>query len=130
MSLRRTDSRLMVALVAALVLLAQTFGTAHASGAMPFGPMLDAFGNPLCLTNADGSSGVDRDRKGTALSFSDCCTLGCSTMSPVLPVPGGEAILSAPEPLAAAFGIPFGSDRIVTTPGHEPGNPRAPPHPA
>ena len=59
------------ALVAALVFFVQTSVTAFAVASQP---MLDLFGNPLCITSMDGDAGAPADH-GAAL---DCCVLGCS----------------------------------------------------
>ena len=112
-----------IALVAALIFVVQASLSVWAGAAAAAQPMLDAFGNPLCITSDDGSSlpGDDHARQP------NCCTLGCSTFSPVLPEPDRGALD------VATF---RGSD-VLLPPGtvstglrgldHAPGSPRAPP---
>lgn len=127
---RTCTSRTFVALAAALVLVLQSFATAWAAGAMPAGAMLDAFGNPLCITSADQQT-VDLDGSGPAGDHSkvpNCCTLGCSMGSPVLATPADDAgtwLLLRLEAAEADFMV--SATVSVAFPDHDPGNPRAPP---
>jgi hypothetical protein len=114
----------MVALVAAFMLLLQTFATAWSAGAMPAAPLLDAFGNPLCI------SGADHDSKAPAGDHSrqaDCHTFSCNTALPLLAMPSdqGTALL---RPLVGSRARPDAHKAIhVRAPDHDPGSPRAPP---
>lgn len=114
-------SRTMVALVATLMLVLQTLATAWA-GATPSAP-LDIFGNPLCITGIDHSSGTT-DGQAT---LPDCCTFGCCQVSPLFAGNGGGAALAVPFMVKAR--APSLSRRTihVAGPDHNPGNPRAPP---
>lgn len=91
MRARGQETRWFVALVAALALLVQASGAAHASGAMASGLALDAFGNPLCLSHEAGSLAAPGD-DGKQAGFIDCCTLGCSPLSAAHPPPAGGEI--------------------------------------
>ncbi|MFC0245483.1 hypothetical protein ACFOLL_17660 [Falsochrobactrum ovis] len=113
-----------VAFVAAAVLVLQSFLTAWAAGAMPVTPMLDAFGNPLCITSVDHDGDVPRDDHS---KLPDCCTFGCNLASP----------LHAAEP-AQGVGLlkPLSSTDVrfhvhktfhIQSPDHDPGSSRAPP---
>lgn len=127
---RKGTSRTFVALAAALVLVLQSFATAWATGAMPAGAILDAFGNPLCLTSADEQT-IDRNGPGPAGDHSrmpNCCTMGCSIASPLLATPADDVTIWTPiwmdsiEANLVTFKTVF-----VAFPDHDPGSPRAPP---
>lgn len=127
---RRGTSRTFVALAAAIVLVLQSFATAWAAGSTPSGTMLDAFGNPLCLTSADEPT-VDlggSSPAGDPSKMPNCCTLGCSMVSPLLAAPADDAGAWLPVRLdtAEADLVTF-AVIVVTFPDHDPGNPRAPP---
>jgi len=128
---RRDGSRTVAALAAAFVLVLQSFATAWASGSMPSSVMLDAFGNPLCITSADQPS-VDLDESGPSGDHSkmpNCCTLGCSMASPLLLTPADDASAWLPVRLDTAVSdFSAFSAIVVSIPDYDPGNPRAPPH--
>ncbi len=65
-----------VAFVATLVLFLQALVGAYATGAAAAAPMLDAFGNPLCMPGMEQSGG-EADRSGHK-TLPDCCTVSCS----------------------------------------------------
>lgn len=114
-----------VALAAMLVLVLQGFFTAWTTGAMASGAMpVDAWGNPLCVTSADGGAMPDGD-KGVKLP--NCCALGC-TMSAATPPnrpPAHEGARVDPAGTEIRF---FAADpSIGTSRDHDPGSPRAPP---
>lgn len=120
----RRRSRTAAALVAAVALLLQSFFTAWAAAAMPAGPMLDAFGNPLCIGGSvDSGASPAGDHAGQA----NCCTLGCCSAAPAVgasPDDGGWLIV--PRVVTADLcGIP----NVVppARPERDPGNARAPP---
>ncbi len=124
---RKDSSRTFVALAAAFVIVLQSFATAWASGSMPSGAMLDAFGNPLCVTSADQPSVAlgDSGPSGDHSKMPNCCTLGCSMVSPLLVTPADDAgawRLDTAEADLVTFAV-----IVVTFPDHDPGNPRAPP---
>ncbi|MBX3582351.1 MAG: hypothetical protein KF810_10670 [Rhizobiaceae bacterium] len=64
-----------IAFVATLLLFMQALVGAYATGAAAAAPMLDAFGNPLCMPGMERSGG-DTDRSGHKI-FPDCCTVSC-----------------------------------------------------
>ncbi|MHB2267314.1 hypothetical protein [Aliihoeflea sp. PC F10.4] len=87
-------------------------------------PMLDIFGNPLCITSADHDG--DEDGKGHT-GLPDCCAPGCTMFAPVKSADRAPLALSNPleapvacRPMAVAIVGPADAE-------HEPGNPRAPP---
>ena len=76
----RRRSSTAAALVAAVALLLQSFLTAWTAAAMPVGPMLDSFGNPLCIGGSvDGGKSPDSDHAGQT----NCCILGCNSAASV-----------------------------------------------
>lgn len=126
---RKGTSRTFVALAAAFVLVLQSFATAWAAGSMPAGGMLDAFGNPLCITSADQPT-VDLDGPGPVgdHSMPNCCTLGCSMGSSLLATPADDSgtWLSVRQDAAGADFLSV-SAILVALHDYDPGNPRAPP---
>lgn len=126
MSGRGRKPRWIVAFVAALAIFVQTFGAAHAAGAMPFGPVLDAFGNPLCLSSA-GETGGPSHGDGKSGSFADCCTLGCASVSPAL---AGADAPEAGHVVRQDTGSRLIWTSVTSHPSpdrYEPSQPRAPP---
>ena len=112
-----------VAFVAACVLVLQSFLSAWAAGAFA-APMLDAFGNSLCITSIDHDGTTPAHDHS---SLPDCCTFGCSMESSLLAAaPGDEVGLARP---LAADEIRYGLVRPfhIQAPDHDPGSPRAPP---
>ena len=113
-----------VAFIAALVLVLQSFLSAWATGALAAAPMLDAFGNPLCITS------VDHDDTTPANDHSKlpvCCTFGCNMAAPLLAAAPEDGIaLLRPIP---ADDVRFDRSEAfhIQGPGHVPGSPRAPP---
>ncbi|WP_172724529.1 hypothetical protein [Neorhizobium tomejilense] len=106
------------ALVVQMVLGSILLGSAVAA------PVIDDFGNPLCITHAGGSGQSDHE-DGPKLP--ECCTQACSVLAPALAPQFSDNFLSnrleataKPVPAEADIG-PF--ERPETSPG----NPRAPP---
>lgn len=115
---RRRDRAFVLALSVALVLALQSFLPQWAA-ALPSGPALDPFGNPLCLTDPAHSTGH--------AGLPDCCALGClQAKTPPAPPPDAEAFRPRPI-LAAAFHDPSRADGLPAAAQHRPGYPRAPP---
>ncbi|MBP2557336.1 hypothetical protein J2T08_006261 [Neorhizobium galegae] len=109
------------ALVVQMVLGSVLLGSAVAA------PVVDDFGNPLCITHAGGSGQSDH-KDGPKLP--ECCTQACSVLAPVLAPQLSDNFLSnrleansRPVPIEVDTG-PF--ERPETSPG----NPRAPPRAA
>jgi hypothetical protein len=87
-------------------------------------PMLDAFGNPICIggTVSDGGGPVGDHGK-----VADCCTLGCSGFSQALP-DADRAVRFVVAPRLSDTFAPVGRPAIrVPAFAHDPGSPRAPP---
>jgi hypothetical protein len=61
-----------VAVFAALLLLVHSVALSWGAGAMSAGPMLDRFGNPLCITSGEQDLPTQQHDK-----VPSCCTLGC-----------------------------------------------------
>jgi hypothetical protein len=120
---RKHDRRFAVALVAAAVLVLQSVFSAWASAA-PQAPMLDAFGNPLCITSADGHA---PGPAGGHSKPSDCCMLGCAGIAHALAASADATagLVHQPVPRDVAYAAPR---QISLEPAdHNPGSPRAPP---
>ena len=113
------------AIFAALMLAVQLLAGGFAVGAAAAGsPMLDAFGNPLCIT------GMNQDGDNPATDHSemlDCCTFGCGVSSAALAAPSGAGIALLPPPVRvdALWGARKAVDIQIAD--HDPGSPRAPP---
>jgi len=110
--------------LAVAILVVQTFLTAWAGAAIAGQPALDAFGNPICTISGHGEGGAPA---GDHRDVPSCCTLGCSTVSP---------LIDAPDASASAALFTTGSVDLVDHPvvppviaglKHDPGSPRAPP---
>jgi hypothetical protein len=114
-----------VALVAAYMLVLQalfgSFAAAHAAAT----PLLDDFGNPLCITShAPGHSGGDgRDHSG----LPDCCAPGCGMFAPVTLGDREPHALSNPLTVAYAVAIAASVSVAADDIACRPGSPRAPP---
>lgn len=115
-----------IALVAALLLVFQSLTGALASGYAAGSPMLDAFGNPLCITASvtpDNSSDQTDQRM-----IPDCCTIGCNMFAPVLTDhPDGHCLGNPLLPRSSGFKL--SADLILDSSLIEasPGSPRSPP---
>lgn len=69
-----------LALLASCMLVLQVLLGAYATGAAAAAPpMLDAFGNVLCITSTDAADHGSADH--TALP--DCCTVACGMFAPI-----------------------------------------------
>lgn len=115
--------RVWLALVAACVILLQASAASFAA-AMDHGPMLDAFGNPLCLSDSVQN---DKVPGGDHAKLPSCCTFGCAVAAPLLSPPDQTAAIG----LVSLHGLDMRArpeqPPVIAAPGHEPGNPRAPP---
>lgn len=112
------------ALVAAFVLVLQSSLTVWASAAAPAEPMLDSWGNVLCITGMDQDDGNPANNHSGML---DCCTFGCGASSATLAVPSGASIALPPPPIRSDALWTACNAATVQTPDHDPGSPRAPP---
>lgn len=123
---RRKQLNVGLALVAAYMLVLQALIGAFALGSAAASPMLDAFGNPLCITSMhstdNGSGGSDH---GT---MPDCCTASCSMFAPATADERTLSSVANPLPVVTARPAP-GFDTVAHThaPEENPGSPRAPP---
>lgn len=124
MRLARHKQGSMVALVAAFVLLLQSFATGWAAGAMPVAPVMDAFGNALCITST-GHHG--EAPAGDHSKLLNCCTFFCNTASPILAMPSGAGVAPLRPPVASNVALTSCKTIRVRDPDHDPGSPRAPP---
>lgn len=119
----RRMARPVVALAAVVVLLMQFMLPAWA-GVHSAGPLLDIFGNPLCITGADGHSSAPAE---DLPKQPDCCIHSCSAVAHAAIEPDtAHSLLVHPA-------VPLGFSGFVKTKTHiapdeyNPGSPRAPP---
>lgn len=111
-------------MLAALVLVVQTFLSAWTGAAMAGQPTVDAFGNPLCISDAVQDTSAPAGGHGAAPA---CCALGCGAVSTVLPAPADHADLVAVEfPTTVPARAPS-EPAPASRPDYDPGSPRAPP---
>lgn len=110
-----------VAFVAALVLLLQSLlpVSAHAAG-----PQFDVFGNPLCITGADGHSSAPANDRS---QMPDCCAASCSGFAHAAVEPDLADTELAHPAVPAGFAIVAHADVHIAPDEYSPGKPRAPP---
>lgn len=116
-----------VALVASYMLVLQVLVGAFAMGAATASPMLDVFGNPLCITSS-GAAESDSDRT-THSVLPDCCTVACSMFTPAT-AEDRTVTNWLSNPLDAATShlpAPINAPTPDAPLDRGPGNPRAPP---
>ena len=114
-----------VAFVAAWMLIVQALVGAFALGAMANAdPLLDAFGNPLCITSSDRSALSD-EAGHTALP--ECCTAACGMFAPLTVEDRTPHSLDNPLPARTRASHTFDTVDLRPLADHNPGNPRAPP---
>lgn len=115
-----------VALVASYMLVLQALIGAFALGAAAASPMLDAFGNPLCITSTDSTdTGSDRTSHS---AMPDCCTIACNMFAPVTTDERAPSSVANPLPLAVEKLTPdFITVGRILSPEESPGSPRSPP---
>jgi len=114
-----------VALAAAYILILQSVVGALALGAGPNARLLDAFGNPLCITSADHSEQAPARHHNAPLP--DCCTAACSNFAPVFLPARPFAHVANPLPMDAEPLRSVAEAGPRPAPEHDPGSPRAPP---
>jgi len=127
MTKRRRHGRFgLVAVAVAIVMALQILLGTFAMAANAATPMVDAFGNMLCINSAEGDDSGSTPNKDRPL-LPECCTLACGLVHSFVPADTSVAALFNPlsEPLqrpVIRFAEPFHSvlDSL-------PGNPRAPP---
>lgn len=76
---RQKQSRIGIALFTSCMLVFQALVTAFAMGPAQAVPVLDAFGNPLCITGTEAPAHNRADHAVPA----DCCTVSCSMFASV-----------------------------------------------
>ena len=127
MTKRRQHGRFgLVAVAAAILIALQTLLGTFAMAANAATPMVDAFGNMLCINSAEGDDSGSAPNKDRPL-LPECCTLACGLVHAFIPADTSAAVLFNPlaEPLqqpVIRFAEPF-----RTALDSLPGNPRAPP---
>lgn len=115
-----------VAVVAAYMLMLQGLLGAFALGAANALPMMDVFGNPLCITSAEASASLPDERPHTGVP--ECCTVACSMFSAL--GAGDRTSSSLANPLSTPAAALFQPATVIIAPftlERGPGSPRAPP---
>lgn len=115
-----------ISLVAAFLLVLQSLTGALASGYAAGSPMLDAFGNPLCITEnitPDNSSDQTDQRM-----IPDCCTINCNMFAPILSDDPESHSLGNPL-VSRQSGVKITIDSILkgSLISNNSGSPRSPP---
>lgn len=119
------DWRNKTAIIAAAILFVQLILGGFALGTAAAGqPMLDAYGNPLCITSGHASDDGD-GMPHSALP--DCCTPGCSMFAPATHSDREFVALANPLSASCEAGAAVVFTNEITSTDHDPGNPRAPP---
>lgn len=115
-----------VAYMAAFVLILQSlfFVAASASVDLNATNMLDAFGNPLCITSVPSDNDDDTPSHS---HFPSCCTFACIGFAPLVPIPENISVIFLSLNLntrpTIVWKATFFSQHLI----REPGRPRAPP---
>lgn len=115
-----------VALAAAILFSLQALFGTFATAVAAAGPaMVDAFGDPLCITHQEQQP-TPEPGKDHSLAL-DCCTLLCGVAAGFMPTDHGEATLF--NPLAQPSQRILGGYVAPLGPAHDdlPGHPRGPP---
>lgn len=115
-----------IALVAIYMLVLQGMLGAFAMGAASASPMLDAFGNPICITSDNSVADAPDPVRHTPLP--DCCVSGCSMFAPV--TADEREPRSLANPLSSSVTPLRAPDRVdvhAFTLERGPGSPRSPP---
>lgn len=115
-----------IALVASYMLVLQALIGAFALGAAAASPMLDAFGNPLCITSSDSTKSGSDNTSHSAVP--DCCTVACSMFAPVTTDERTPSFVINPLESAGDTLTPaFDTVQRLLSPERGPGSPRSPP---
>lgn len=123
---RRKTGNLGVALAAAAMLVLQGFLGAFAVGTANASPMLDAFGNPLCITSVESHQTDTGHVDHTAMP--DCCTVACGMFAPAASAGGsGHSLENALSTTAARLQTRDAVSGYTDEPQRGPGSPRSPP---
>jgi hypothetical protein len=113
--------------IAAYALVVQMLLGSFLLGSAVAAPVLDDFGNPLCITHAGGSGQSDH-KDGSKLP--ECCTQACSVLAPALAPQFSDNFLNNRLEATSKL-LPIEVDTgPFERPETSPGNPRAPPQAA
>lgn len=118
----RRRRRAATAFVAGYMLVLQLLLGGFMLGAANSGPMLDVFGNPLCITS--GEVGHD---SGGSTDLPGCCFGPCSMFAPLADGEPQQLVLENPLQELASVLRPQLAPLDPATSDCLPGNPRAPP---
>ncbi|WP_411034856.1 hypothetical protein [Shinella sp. BYT-45] len=116
----------MAAFALAILLALQSLLGSFAMAAGTGTPMVDAFGNPLCIGGMEGhepASAPDKDHS----RHQECCTLACGMAHGFAPTDRAVAILFNPLAQPSQRILEARFDQVRPALDNLPGNPRAPP---
>jgi len=116
----RTNQMPWIALVAAMLMLVQSVAASFAARAVH--PVLDAFGNPLCIARTDHKAPQSDHGK-----VPGCCILNCGTLASAIAPPPDKAWLDLGFDTAPIRFAPVLAEIDIASNDHDPGSPRAPP---
>lgn len=115
-----------VALVAAYMLVLQMLFGAFALGAAAASPMLDLFGNQLCVTSSETDAGDATPGDHSALP--DCCTVACNMFAAATAADRHAHSLANPLVVSIVDRVRlFGDAQRDFALQRGPGSPRGPP---
>jgi hypothetical protein len=122
-NIRQERWKVWTALAAACLFLLQSTAGASAFATGPRAPVIDAFGNPLCITSGEHTNGGGDQHQMPP----QCCGPGCTASSAMPGAPPAEPshALASPAHVVAVFHR-FDVPRPNARSGW-PGNPRGPP---
>ena len=120
----KRNQRSLAVLLAAIAFLFQSVLSIAATAAMPLGPQLDVFGNPLCIT---GTVSGDGSSEPAVHKVPGCCLFGCNLVHHDVdhPLLASQGIHRPLEQKVQALEVREYS--VFSQVGHDPGSPRAPP---
>lgn len=122
MRTRRTDWGLGIALAAAWVFLVQSLAGSFAAETGRI--LLDAFGNPLCISSTGHDASPDG---GHHDKMPGGCVLGCAIACASVATPPDEASLAIHLPAGSGVRNHLSPRILASGDAHDPGSPRAPP---
>lgn len=114
-----------VAFAAAWLLIVQMVAGAFLLGSANATPMVDAFGNPLCITSEATDGNPDDGRRYAGLP--DCCSTLCGMAAPATPDDRTPRFLANPLTSVSVDHVGEDDHLGIVAPDHDPGSPRAPP---
>lgn len=114
-----------VAIAIAFLFLSQAFLTSPHSSSSFATPLLDAFGNPICITST--ASKTDPASKSNQDTERGCDTLGCAAALQLPQHRAADVSTYLTPSISTGLTFPRLFETTPALPEHSPGSPRAPP---